>query len=112
MVTALLTMLALAVVQLGLALHIRNTVQDAAAEGARVAALAGATPEDGVARTTELITVALNASFAQDVTAGYADFANLRSTEVRVVTTLPLIGLFGVNSALEVTGHAALEIEA
>ena len=44
-------MLTLAVVQLALALHVRNTVIDAAAEGARFASLAGSSPADGVART-------------------------------------------------------------
>ncbi|WP_395983304.1 TadE/TadG family type IV pilus assembly protein, partial [Clavibacter michiganensis] len=43
MVGALLVVLALSVVQLALALHVRTTVLDAAAEGARTAALAGAT---------------------------------------------------------------------
>ncbi|RIJ01598.1 pilus assembly protein, partial [Clavibacter nebraskensis] len=41
MVGALLVVLALSVVQLALALHVRTTVLDAAAEGARTAALAG-----------------------------------------------------------------------
>ncbi|HAM26986.1 MAG TPA: pilus assembly protein, partial [Microbacteriaceae bacterium] len=51
MVGALLTVLTLSVIQLGLALHIRNTVLDAAAEGARFAALADNGLEDGAART-------------------------------------------------------------
>ncbi|MDQ2661335.1 MAG: pilus assembly protein, partial [Actinomycetota bacterium] len=38
LVGILLTVLALAVVQLALALHVRNTMLDAAAEGARYAA--------------------------------------------------------------------------
>ena len=51
MVGALLTVLTLSVMQLGLALHIRNTMQDAAAEGARYGALADNVPSDGVRRT-------------------------------------------------------------
>ncbi len=111
MVVGLLTLLALAVVQLGLALHIRNTIHDAAAEGARVAALAGATREDGAERTRQLISAGLNDSFAANVTVTHIDFAAVQSAEVRVITTLPLIGLFGVESGLEVTGHAALELQ-
>ena len=64
MVGALLTVLTLSVMQLGLALHIRNTVLDAAAEGARVAALADNGLADGVARTTDLISVALGEAYA------------------------------------------------
>ncbi|AMB58045.1 TadE/TadG family type IV pilus assembly protein [Microterricola viridarii] len=110
MVAALLTLLCLAVIQLALALHIRNTVQDAAAEGARLAALAGATLDDGAQRTRELISIGIGPAYATHVTAGYTEVADLRSTEVRVVTPLPVIGLFGIESALEVTGHAALEL--
>ncbi|WP_267892615.1 TadE/TadG family type IV pilus assembly protein [Microterricola pindariensis] len=110
MVAALLTLLCLAVVQLALALHVRNTVQDAAAEGARMAARAGATLDDGLQRTRELITLGIGAGYAGNVTAGYTEVAELRSTEVRVVAPLPLIGLFGIASGLEVTGHAAVEL--
>lgn len=109
LVGALLTLLTLAIVQLGLALHIRNMVQDAAAEGARSAALAGADLADGAERTRELIEVALGPSYAQDVTVQYALFAGVRSTKVTVRTPLPLIGLFGVDQGLEVSGHAAVE---
>jgi Flp pilus assembly protein TadG len=100
-VGVLLTVLALAVVQLALALHVRNTVLDAAAEGARYAALAGSSSTDGVARTRDLIAAAISAEYAQDVTAGTAS--------VSVRTTLPVIGLLGVPHGLEVAGHAAVE---
>ena len=108
-VTLLLTVLTLSVLQLGLALHVRNTVLDAAAEGARCAALADNGPADGVARTRELITTAIGADFAADVSAGYGTFLGHPSVDIRVVTRLPLIGLVGAESALEVRGHAAIE---
>ena len=110
MVAALLTLLCLGVVQLALTLHIRNTAQDAAAEGARLAALAGASLDDGAQRTRDLITLGIGPAYAGNVTAGYTELGEVRSTEVRVIAPLPLIGLFGIASALEVTGHAALEI--
>ena len=59
MVSALLTVLTLAVLQLALALHIRNTVLDAAAEGARYAALADSGLDQGVARSRDLIASAI-----------------------------------------------------
>lgn len=108
-VAVLLTALTFSVLQLGLALHVRNTVVDAAAEGARFAALADNGPADGVARTKELITVAIGSEYAGDVTAGSGTFLGHPSVDIRVVTRLPLLGLIGVEHALEVRGHAAVE---
>lgn len=109
MVAGLLTVLTLSVIQLALALHIRNTVIDAAAEGARYAALADSALPDGVARTRDLITVAIGAAYARDVTASYGSYLGHPSALVTVRTPLPLIGLVGIEDGLEVTGHAAVE---
>lgn len=109
MVVSLLTVLTLSVMQLALALHIRNTVLDAAAEGARFAALADSGPADGAARTRDLITAALGPSYAREIEAGYGRYAGHPSAEVRVVAPLPLLGLIGPDRGLEVVGHAALE---
>lgn len=110
MVGALLTVLTLAVVQLGLALLVRNTVLDAAAEGARYGALADNAAVDGVARTTELIRTAIGDDYADDVTASVRTAAGGHPmVTVTVRTTLPIVGLLGIGGALEVSGHAALE---
>jgi len=109
MVSALLTALTLAVLQLALALHIRNTVLDAAAEGARYAALADSGLEQGAARSRDLITTALGPAYAADVTASYADVAGLAGVQVKVVAPLPMFGLLGVDRGLEVSGHAVVE---
>lgn len=109
LVSALLTLLTLAVIQLGLALHVRNTVLDAAAEGARLAALADTDPIEGVARTRELIAVAVGGAYAEEVGVSSGMWAGQPCTIVTVTTTLPLIGLLGVPGGLEVTGHAATE---
>ena len=109
LVGALLTVLTLSVLQLGLALHIRNTVLDAAAEGARVAALADNGLADGVARTTDLISVALGTGYAANVTAEYGNHLGHPAAIVTVRTPLPLIGLIGFGDGLEVAGHAAVE---
>ena len=66
MVSALLVLLALSVMQLGLALLIRNTLVDAAAEGARFGSLADNSAADGVARAVDLITTALGPGYATD----------------------------------------------
>lgn len=109
MVSALLTILTLSVMQLGLALHIRNTVLDAAAEGARFAALADNELADGVARTRDLISVALGPDYAADVTAATGNYLGHPAAAVTVRTPLPLIGLIGIDGGLEVVGHAAIE---
>jgi hypothetical protein len=109
MVGALLTVLTLSVLQLGLALHIRNTVQDAAAEGARYGALADHTPADGVRRTRELIDLAIGDDYAQNVTVGGGSWMGHPAVTITVRTRLPLVGLVGIEGALEVSGHAAVE---
>jgi len=109
MVSALLTVLTLSVIQLGLALFIRNTVVDAAAEGARFGALADNSLSDGVARATDLITVALGPSYATDVSASTGSYLGHPAIIVTVRAPLPLIGLIGIDDGLEVSGHAAIE---
>lgn len=109
MVSALLTIMTLSVMQLGLALHIRNTVLDAAAEGARFAALADNELVDGVGRTKDLISVALGEDYADDVTASFENYLGHPAAAVTVRTPLPLIGLVGIDGGLEVIGHAAIE---
>jgi Flp pilus assembly protein TadG len=109
LVSALLTLLTLSVMQLGLALHVRNTVLDAAAEGARFGALADNDLSDGVQRTRDLIETAIGAGYAQDVTASYGSYLKHPAAVVTVRTPLPLIGMAGIEEGLEVSGHAAIE---
>ena len=109
MVSGLLTVLVLSVLQLGLALLVRNTVQDAASEGARFAALADNRLSDGTARTRDLIGTAVGDTYSGDVTARYDETGGVRTVVVTVRTPLPVFGLVGVQRALEVDGHAAVE---
>jgi hypothetical protein len=109
MVGALLTVLTLSVLQLGLALHIRNTVQDAAAEGARFGALADNVPADGVERTRQLIELAIGDDYAQNVTVHGGSWMGHPAVTITVRTRLPLVGLVGIDGVLEVSGHAAVE---
>ena len=110
MVSALLTVLTLSVIQLGLVLFIRNTVVDAAAEGARFGALADNSSADGVARATDLITTALGPGYARDVAASTGSYLGHPAMIVTVRAPLPLIGLIGLDDGLEVSGHAAIEV--
>jgi hypothetical protein len=109
MVAALLTVLTLGVLQLGVALLVRNTVLDAAAEGARFGALADNRPADGVVRTRELISTAIGADYARDVRVATGEWRGHPAVTVTVRTTLPVLGLLGIGDGLEVAGHAARE---
>lgn len=109
LIGALTTVLLLAVVQLTLVLHVRSTLVDCAAEGARYGALADRSPADGAQRTRDLITMSLAKSFAQDVTAEVMTVDGLEVVRVEVTTPLPVIGLLGPGGVLTVDGHALQE---
>jgi hypothetical protein len=109
LVGVLLTLLTLSVIQLGLALLIRNTVQDAASEGARYGALADNTIGDGVGRSRDLIATALGPGYAKDITVARGSYDGYPCDIVTVKAPLPLVGLIGIPDGLEVHGHAAIE---
>ena len=109
LVGALLTLFFLAIVQLTLILHIRNTLIDAAASGARYGTLADRNDGDAKERTVQLITAALNADFARDVGTSESTFQGIRTLEVTVRAPLPVIGFIGPRALLEVKGHAAIQ---
>ena len=109
MVSVLVVVLFLAVFQLGLALHTRNTLISCASEGARLGARADAVPGQGVSRARALITASLSARFAQDVTSRESVVGGVRVVEVRVVAPLPVIGLLGPDGRLDLVGRAFLE---
>lgn len=109
LVGTLLTLVALSVLQLALALHVRSTLIDAAAEGARHAALADSSLPAGVERTRELITTAVGERYAANVDAGLSRVGEHPVVVVTVRAPLPLIGLIGLDNTVEVSGRAALE---
>lgn len=106
LVGALTTIVFAGVLQLALALHVRTTLIDCAAEGAHQAALVGNTLPDGVARTEDLITTALAPDFARDVTARRLVVDGVPVVEVTVTAPLPVAGLLGPGGRLSVTGRA------
>lgn len=109
LVSGLVALLFVGVFQLGLALHVRNTLIACASEGARLGARADARPGDGAARTRNLVTRSLSGRFAADVTQGIADVGGVRVVVVRVRAPLPVLGPFGPSRALDVTGRAFRE---
>lgn len=108
LVGTLLTILTLAVVQLALAMYVRNVVHDAAVDGAYHGALADTSLADGAARTERLIQTAVSGLDAT-VSVTESTAFGAPAVEVTVVATLPLIGLLGIPAGLEVSAHAPRE---
>ena len=109
LVGGLLTMFFLAIIQLTLVLHVRNTLIDAAASGARYGTLADRGASDAQERASALIGAALNPEFAQDISTSEVTFQGLRTLEVTIKAPMPVIGLIGPRDLLEVRGHAAIQ---
>lgn len=109
LVGGLLTMFFLAIIQLTLVLHVRNTLIDAAASGARYGTLADRGAADAQERAAALIGTGLNTDFAQSITTSEVTFQGLRTLEVTIKAPLPVIGLIGPRDLLEVKGHAAIQ---
>jgi hypothetical protein len=109
LVSIIVIVLLMAVLQLAMALHIRNTLIAAAGEGARFAATADRGPTDGVIHTQRLIQQSLPDSYAERVTARYTTVNGVQTIEVEVVADLPVFGWVGAGDALRVAGHAMEE---
>jgi len=101
--------LVLGLVQVGLVLHVRNTLTAAATEGARYGATIDRTPEDGAARTREQIDDAIAARFADDVAARRETVGGVPTVAVTVHASVPALGLWGPAVRLSVTGHGVQE---
>ena len=110
LVMVLLVPLVLGILQVGLVLHVRNTLTAAASDGARAAAPLGAVPEDGAARTRHMIRSVLDDRHAGDVTASTTTIEGVPSVVVQVRTEVPALGLFGPAVPLDVRGHAVQEV--
>lgn len=107
LVGSLLTVVFMAVIQLALVLHVRNTLIDAAASGARYGALADREATDAQRRTESLISMALSDTYAQNVLVDQVTYMGVPTVEVTVTAPLPVIGLVGPGGVIEVSGHAA-----
>jgi len=99
----------LGVLQLGLALHVRNSLIAAAGEGARFAALADIGLDEGATRTRELVAASLGADYEVDVVAAASAVAGIPAVAVTVSAPLPVAGLLGPAGMLEVVGRAPVE---
>lgn len=106
LVGVLVTVLFLAVFQLGLALHVRNTLVSCASEGARFGARADVDPSVGADRARDLIAQSLSPRFARQVSVSVGEAEGVQVVVVRVVAPLPVLGPLGPDAGLDVVGRA------
>lgn len=109
LVVVVLMPLFLGILQVGLVLHVRNTLTSAASEGARYAATADQPLGAGVARTREQIAAAVAGRFARHVTARRVLVAGAPGVEVDVEAEVPPLGLWGPAVTVHASGHAVEE---
>jgi Flp pilus assembly protein TadG len=109
LVLVVLLPLFLGILQVGLVLHVRNTLAAAASEGARYAATIDRPDSAGITRTREQIAGALAARFARDITVHEETVAGAPGVRVDVVAEVPPLGLWGPAVRLRVSGHAIEE---
>lgn len=109
MVSALLSLIFASVLQLGLALHVRNTVTDSAVAGARQAGLADQQPSDGAELTRALVSAGIGEAYAQDIEVVESEAGGTRIVVVTVTTPIPVLGLLGPQGSWELSGRALVE---
>lgn len=112
LVGSLLTLLFLAVLQVGVDFYVRNVLTAAAADGARYGANADVgSAQAGADRANELIRSSLGASYAHaHPAADVADVDGAPVVGVTVSVRLPLLAWFlPVGPTVTVTGHALAE---
>ncbi|WP_165821194.1 TadE/TadG family type IV pilus assembly protein [Nocardioides gansuensis] len=110
LVLAVLLPLFLGILQLALVLHIRNTFASAAAEGARAAAVAGATPQDGIDTAASHLGSEFFAEFAKPPVIRPTDLGGAPAYEVTIEVEVPALGLGGPAVGFTVSGNAVREL--
>ena len=109
LVLVVLIPLFLGILQVGLVLLVRNTLANAASEGARYAASLDRDLAAGEQRTRDQVEGAISGRFARDVDARMVSLDGRPTVEVVVRARVPALGIGGLGVDLEVVGHAVEE---
>jgi len=122
-VSLILIPLFVVILQLGLALYVRNTLAACAQDGARYGAAANVVAQGEAAMTnaattqaTRCVAESLSSSYTQQIAATTPTIADaaggpIRVVEVRISSPLPLAGLFGLGpQVLHAQGDAMQEL--
>lgn len=110
LVVVVVVPLFLGILQVGLVLHVRNTLTSAASEGARYGARFDREPADGAARARDAVSDAVSGRFARDVSARRTTLQGVPAVTVEVRAEVPPLGLFGPAWPVRVSGHAVEEV--
>lgn len=108
LVAILVAIIALGVIQLAIALHVRNMAISAAAEGARLAAAYDRGLAEGEARTRDLLEASIG-NFPVTVEATEAMVGGAPAVVVEVEAPVPVFGMWGVGS-IHVEAQALKEV--
>lgn len=109
LVLVLFVPVVLGLVQVGLVLHVRNTLTAAASEGARLAATLDGTTGEGVARARAQIAEAGGGRFVTSVTPRRVLIDGAPAVEIVIHAEVPALGLGGPAVSFDVTGRAVVE---
>jgi Flp pilus assembly protein TadG len=109
LVMLILVPLVLGIIQLGLVLHVRNTLVAAATEGSRYGATIDRGPEQAIARTRQQIAGAIAGRYAQHISATTEVSNGVPVMVVNVSASVPPLGLWGPGVTLHASGHAVQE---
>lgn len=109
LVLVVLLPLVLALVQVGLVLHVRNVLSSAAAEGARVAGTLDGGPEAGLRVTRSEIKASLGSRYADQVSIRSTSVHGTAGYRVTVRASVPALGLGGPSVHISVAGSAVRE---
>lgn len=109
LVSALLAIMFMALIQMALVLHVRNTVADAASSAARYGALADRTAADAQQRAEVLLSSSLGPDYAKSIVAEQTTHNSVPTIQVTVTAPWPVIGLLGIGGELKMSGHAAIQ---
>ncbi|WP_291383094.1 TadE/TadG family type IV pilus assembly protein [Demequina sp.] len=109
LVSILVITIAMGVIQLTLALHVRNMLSSAASEGARLAAANDRDLNDGAMRTEFLLSESLG-GYDVNVVASDTVIDGAPATRVTVTAPVPVFGLWGVGT-MSVSGRAFEEVD-
>ena len=105
MVAAVVCACVMAVIQLAFVMHVRNTLRDCASDAARYAALENRGPDDGNVRARILVTQALSARFAGDISSRTSRSEGAETVEVTIDTAMPVLGPIGGPVRIRAVGH-------
>jgi len=108
LIAPLLMLIALAVIQLMLAVHVRSVLVSAARDGARVAALGGSQLSDGESRTREILESNVAGAAVTKIFARRQVVDDVEVIEMNIEADLPLLGIYGPTT-MTMSGHAFVE---